>query len=178
MTIDFHRGDNAEPKGHAFIYMRSSMDHEEIWATYVVILPITVDISKYVPPFLMNQIGSVDPKDLSAFAFPPAPEQVPNYVAIEEMARVRNDDILYVGAHDPSDVAGAMTRIAEAVRIPSVRYRGGGAGCGASRAGKRRQHLVVEAPAGVHSPRFLKSTAASGDSTPTTSPNPTAGPTN
>lgn len=122
MTIEFHRGDTTEPKGHAFIYMRSSIDHEEIWATYVVILPITVDISKYVPPFLMNQIGSVDPKDLSAFAFPPAPEQVPNYAAIEEMARIRNDDILYVGAHNPSDVAGAMTRIGEAVHAYSAEY--------------------------------------------------------
>ena len=54
--------------------------------------------------------------------FPPAPEQVPNYATIEEMARVRNDDVLYVGAHDPSDVPGAMTRIAEAVHSYSEEY--------------------------------------------------------
>ena len=75
MSVEYHRGDWVRPKGHAFIYLRNSLDHEEVWATYVVVLPITVDLSKYVPPFLMNQIGEMDAKDLSAFAFPPAPER-------------------------------------------------------------------------------------------------------
>ena len=47
---------------------------------------------------------------------------MPNYAAIEEMARIRNDDILYVGAHNPSDVGGAMTRIGEAVHAYSAEY--------------------------------------------------------
>ncbi len=119
MSVEYHRGDWARPKGHAFIYLRNSMNHEEVWATYVVVLPITVDLSKYVPPFLMNQIGEVDPKDMSAFAFPPAPEQVSGYEVIEEMAQARDDDILYAGAHNPSDVTGAMGRVSEAVQMYS-----------------------------------------------------------
>lgn len=122
MSIEYHRGERVRPKGHAFIYLRSSLDREEIWATYVVILPITVDLSKYVPPFLMNQVGEMDPKDLSAFAFPPAPERVAGYAAIEEMADIRGDDILYAGAHNPSDVTGAMTRIGEIVQTYSEEY--------------------------------------------------------
>ena len=122
MSIDYHRGDWVRPKGHAFIYLRNSLDHEEVWATYVVVLPITVDLTKYVPPFLMNQIGEMDAKDLSAFAFPPAPERVSGYDAIERMAEVRDDDILYVGTHNPSDVTGALGRVSEAVQSYSEEY--------------------------------------------------------
>ncbi len=116
MSVEYHRGDWVRPKGHAFIYLRNSLDNEEVWATYVVVLPITVDLSKYVPPFLMNQIGEMDEKNLSAFAFPPAPELVGKYEAIEQMAEMRDDDILYIGAHNPSDVTGAMSRVNEAVQ--------------------------------------------------------------
>lgn len=122
MSVEYHRGDWVRPKGHAFIYLRNSLDHEEVWATYVVVLPITVDLSKYVPPFLMNQIGEEDAKNLSAFAFPPAPEQVPGYDALEQMAEVRDDDILYIGTHNPSDVTGAMGRVSEAVEAYSEEY--------------------------------------------------------
>ncbi|MDE2715875.1 MAG: hypothetical protein OXI33_02525 [Chloroflexota bacterium] len=122
MSVEYHRGEWARPKGHAFIYMRNSLDHEEVWATYVVILPITVDLSKYVPPFLMNQIGEMDEKDLSAFAFPPAPEQVSGYDVIERMAEMRDDDILFIGTQNPSDVTGALGRVSEAVQSYSEQY--------------------------------------------------------
>ena len=122
MSVEYHRGDWARPKGHAFIYLRNSLDHEEVWATYVVVLPITVDLSKYVPPFLMNQIGEVDAKDLSAFAFPPAPERVSGYDALEQMAEARDDDILFIGSQNPSDVTGAMGRVSEAVETYSEQY--------------------------------------------------------
>ena len=122
MSVEYHRGDWTRPKGHAFIYLRNSLDHEEVWATYVVVLPITVDLSKYVPPFLMNQIGEMDAKDLSAFAFPPAPEQVSGYDALEQMAEARDDDILFIGSQNPSDVTGAMGRVSEAVETYSEQY--------------------------------------------------------
>ena len=122
MSVEYHRGEWAKPKGHAFIYLRNSLDHDEVWATYVVVLPITVDLSKYVPPFLMNQIGEMDEKDLSAFAFPPAPEQVSGYDAIERIAEMRDDDILFIGTQNPSDVAGALGRVSEAVQSYSEQY--------------------------------------------------------
>ena len=122
MSAEYHRGDQASPKGHAFIYLRNSMNHEEVWATYVVVLPITVDLSKYVPPFLMNQLGEVEANDFRAFAFPPAPEMVANYETLERMAEVRGDDILFVGTHNPSDVTGAMGRVSEAVDAYSEEY--------------------------------------------------------
>ena len=122
MNIEFHKGEASRPKGHALIYFRSSMNTNEVWATYLVILPITVDVSKYVPPFLMNQIGEIGPNDLSAFAFPPAPEQIESYDALERIATLRDDDVVYAGSYDPTDVTDAMMRISEAVQIYADEY--------------------------------------------------------
>ena len=116
VDITFERGDEAAPRGHAILYFRSRSDADEIWATYVVILPIAVDVSKYVPPFLMNQVAQAGPTELSAFAFPPAPERVGSRQALEEMASRREDDVLYCGTFDAGDVASAMMSVNEAVQ--------------------------------------------------------------
>ena len=116
MDIVFERGTGSEPRGHALLYFRSSSDAGELWATYVVMLPITVDLSKYVPPFLMNQVGDLGGKDLSAFAFPPAPEKVAGHHYLEELAAIREDDILFAGTIDPADAASAMMAVSEAVQ--------------------------------------------------------------
>ena len=116
MEITFERGDEAAPRGHAILYFRSRTDADEVWATYVVILPIAVDVSKYVPPFLMNQVEQAGATELSAFAFPPAPERVGSREELEQMASRREDDVLYCGTFDSGDVAGAMMSVNEAVQ--------------------------------------------------------------
>ena len=122
MDIVFGRGSQEQPKGHALLYFRTSSDPDEVWVTYLVILPISVDVSKYVPPFLMNQVAEIGPKDLSAFAFPPAPERLGSYAELEEMAVRREDDILYAGTINPTDVASAMMAINEAVQQYASMY--------------------------------------------------------
>jgi len=114
VAIEFRRGDVAQARGHALIYFEGSGG--ETWATYVVILPITVDVSKYVPPFLMGQMGDIGAQDLSAFAFPPAPEQVDSYEALQRMADARGDDILFAGSYNGTDVADAMMRVNDVVQ--------------------------------------------------------------
>ncbi|MCH8108862.1 MAG: hypothetical protein IIB15_01920, partial [Chloroflexi bacterium] len=109
-------GRAAQPRGHALLYFRNSANPEELWDTYLVVLPILVDVSKYVPPFLMNQMGEFGPKDLSAFAFPPAPEQIADYTYLEKLATAREDDILLGGSINPSDVASAMMIVNEVVQ--------------------------------------------------------------
>lgn len=116
MDIVFDKGSMERPRGHALLYFRNSADPEELWATYLVVLPILVDVSKYVPPFLMNQMGEFGPKDLSAFAFPPAPEKIADYTYLEKLAYAREDDILSGGSINPSDVASAMMIVNEAVQ--------------------------------------------------------------
>ncbi len=116
MDIVFDRGNKEQPKGHALVYFRSSSDPEDTWVSYLVVLPITVDVSKYVPPFLMNQVGELSAKELSCFAFPPAPEQLGSYQVLDELAAMRDDDIVFAGTLNPTDVAAAMMSVNEAVQ--------------------------------------------------------------
>ncbi len=116
MDISFEQGSQEEPKGHALLYFLSSSDPDELWASYVVVLPITVDVSKYVPPFLMNQVKELGPQDLSAFAFPPAPERLGRRDALDRLAAARDDDVLFGGSIDPEDVASGMMAVNEAVQ--------------------------------------------------------------
>ena len=116
MEIVFERGNVHKPRGHALLYFTSSFDAHEVWATYMIILPITVDMSKYVPPFLMSQVGDITPSDLTAFAFPPAPEKLENYQMLGNIADARDDDVLFAGSIDPSDVSHAMSLVNDAVQ--------------------------------------------------------------
>ena len=50
MDFTFERGSADNPRGHALIYFQSFHDAGELLATYLVVLPIQVDVSKYVPP--------------------------------------------------------------------------------------------------------------------------------
>ena len=116
MDIIFERGSEDAPKGHAFVYFRSSIDASEVWASYLVILPITVDVTKYVPPFLMSQLPDASMQDLSAFAFPPAPEQMESIEQILQLAETRDDDVLFAGTYNTSDLPSMMMAAGEAVQ--------------------------------------------------------------
>ena len=122
MDLVFDKGSSDSPRGHAFLFFRSSADPDEVWASYLVMLPINVDVSKYVPPFLMGQVGDLGPKDLSAFAFPPVPEKVDGYSKLEILAETRNDDVLFCGTFDMSDVGATMMRVSEAVQAYADLY--------------------------------------------------------
>ncbi|MDP6495340.1 MAG: hypothetical protein QGI09_07995 [Dehalococcoidia bacterium] len=122
MDIVFEKGNQEEPKGHALVYFRSSSDPEQVLGAYLVILPITVEVSKYMPPFLMNQVGELGPKDMSAFAFPPVPENLEGHVRLVELAVMRDDDIIYCGTINPADVPSAMMALNEAVQWYAEKY--------------------------------------------------------
>lgn len=115
MAFTFERGSADNPRGHALIYFQSSHDAGELLATYLVVLPIQVDVSKYVPPFLMNQIGDMGAKELSAFAFPPAPEQISGMDYIQKLAEAREDDIIFGGTISTMDVTSLLGTVNDAV---------------------------------------------------------------
>ena len=116
MDIVFEKGSRERPRGHAIVYFKSASDQDGVWASYTVILPIRVDVSKYVPPFLMNQVGDLGPKELSAFAFPPAPERLDSYELLEQLAAARDDDVLFGGTINPNDGSAAMMSLNEMVQ--------------------------------------------------------------
>ena len=115
MEFTFERGSPDSPKGHALIYFRNSQDADEVLVTYLVIMPIQVDVSKYVPPFLMNQVGEMSPKELSQFAFPPVPEPVDGLDYVEALAEMREDDIIFGGQASPSDVGQILGLVNDVV---------------------------------------------------------------
>ena len=104
MEFNFDRGSADSPNGHALIYFRNSQDADEVLVTYLVIMPILVDVSRYVPPFLMNQVSEMSPKELSAFAFPPVPEPVDGMDYVEGLAEMREDDIIFGGSAPVTDM--------------------------------------------------------------------------
>ena len=114
MSLDFTYGNLDTPTGHALVYFVDASG-EGYYASYVVLLPIMVDVTKYVPPFLMNQVGEIGPGDMSAFAFPPAPEKVESLDLLESLAKNRKDDLIFGGNCEANDVAGSMVKVNEIV---------------------------------------------------------------
>ena len=70
MDLYFERGSRETPKGHALVYFRQRYNQDEIMATYIITLPIKVDVSKYIPPMFAAQIQGMNSQELSGFAFP------------------------------------------------------------------------------------------------------------
>lgn len=114
MELDFERGDSVNPCGHALVYFRDSNDHASIGVTYIVILPVPLDIGKYMPPFLAGQVAEMSANVISSFAFPPAPEPFDSVDEAQRVARIRGDDLVYAGTIAFSDAFEMMERVNEA----------------------------------------------------------------
>lgn len=114
MELEFERGTRDHPSGHALVYFRDTNDSDEIGVTYIVILPVPLDLSKYMPPFLASQVAEVTTETISSFAFPPAPEPIGEYDEMMRLAEIRDDDVIYAGMHAFSDAFGMMEKVSEA----------------------------------------------------------------
>ena len=113
MELNFEKGTKDGPVGHALIYFTHINDNSRVSASYVVLLPIKVDISKYIPPFLSGQIEALGKNDMSHFAFPPTPEPVESLDALRKIADIRKDDLINGGNHNLDEVTSMLSLIAE-----------------------------------------------------------------
>lgn len=95
MSLTFERGNPQEPRGHALVYFRAGS--ERVLALYIIVLPVSMDISKYIPPLLAPQFGGVSPQEMSAVALPPVPEDVGSYEELVKLAEMREDDLILGG---------------------------------------------------------------------------------
>ena len=116
MDVSFERGDPQKPKGHALAYFRTHSEPGKVYATYIVVLPVSVDFSKYVPPFLVSHLGAMPPSDLSAFALPPVPEEIDSHTELQQLAEIRDDDLLYVGTMYSFDLPEMMQKVSDVVQ--------------------------------------------------------------
>ena len=122
MDLEFERGSRDHPCGHALVYFRDTGATDEIGVTYVVILPVPLDLSKYMPPFLATQVAEMASDTISSFAFPPAPEPVDGYDELMRIANLRGDDVLYGGVQSFADAFGMMEKVSEATAAYSEIY--------------------------------------------------------
>jgi hypothetical protein len=117
----FERGEQARPKGHALLYYRDAQDAAKVYATYVVVLPIALDLVKYMPPIFASHAAELEAHGgLSSFAFPPMPEPAESYERVQQLAQARDDDLLDGGQADPQRAQRWM----EAVNDLAQQYAG------------------------------------------------------
>ena len=93
-----------------------------MYATYVVVLPVKADLTKYVPPFLASHLGNLPLNDFSAFAMPPVPEPVEGYQELERLSQVRGDDLVFGSSMFSFDLPRMMEAVTEAVQAYSQLY--------------------------------------------------------
>lgn len=114
--LTFERGEQAQPKGHALLYFKDADDVTKLVATYLVVLPVAVDIVKYMPPFLASQARDLSSKGVSAFAFPPVPETSETYERLLQLAEARSDDLLFGGTVNLGQVPYLLTVVNDIVQ--------------------------------------------------------------
>ncbi|MCC6178526.1 MAG: hypothetical protein IT305_24750 [Chloroflexi bacterium] len=115
MQLTFERGDPKRPRGHAVVYFRVQADPSTILASYVVVPPISMDFSKFIPPMFAAQLPGILPSGPQVFPLPPIPEHVESLAWVQALAESRDDDVLDGGMADPLDLQrmlAAMTEIA------------------------------------------------------------------
>ena len=116
MDIIFERGDRTRPKGHALAYFRVDTEPDQVYATYVVTLPVQADLTKYVPPFLASHLGNLPLSNFSAFAMPPVPEPVDSFPELQRLSQLRDDDLIYAGSTFSFDLPRMMESVTEVVQ--------------------------------------------------------------
>ena len=116
MHLDFDTGNPTSPRGHAIIYFRARYDAEKLVATYAITLPMAIDFSKYVPPFLASHLAAEPLKDLSAFSLPPVPEEVESYDQLKRLSEARADDLVCGGTVATNDLPEMMQVAGDAVQ--------------------------------------------------------------
>lgn len=123
MDLFYELGSQQAPKGHALVYCRSAQDPSEVYATYVVVPPISIDLTKYLPPMIVSQfpVGNIS-AGTSAVPLPPVLERVDSYESLRHTAELRNDDLLFAGSIDPNALPGVLSLIQEVAQTYSAHY--------------------------------------------------------
>ena len=116
MDVVFEKGDPQRPRGHALVYFLTGTEPKKVYATYIIVLPVSVDFAKYVPPFLASHLGNVPAGDFSAFSLPPVPEEVGSHQELQDLAEARDDDLLFAGTLMSFDLPEMMQASADIVR--------------------------------------------------------------
>jgi hypothetical protein len=113
--LTFHAGDPDRPRGHALVFFRDGDSPDEVWATYLVVAPIKMDLGKYIPAAFASQLtGQLSAAAPSAYPLPPVPEKFEGGVAaLERLAELRGDDVIDGGTLRMSDPLYALQPVTD-----------------------------------------------------------------
>ena len=113
--LTFRAGDADRPRGHALLFFRDGDDPDAIWATYLVVAPIQMDLGKYIPAAFASQLsGQLNQAGPSAYPLPPVPEKIEGGLPVlERMAHVRGDDLIDGGTLRVGDPLYALHPVAD-----------------------------------------------------------------
>jgi hypothetical protein len=95
------------------VYFRAAADPTTILASYVVVPPISMDFSKFIPPMFAAQLPGILPSGPQVFPLPPIPEKVESMAWVEALAASREDDLIDCGTVDPMDIQRLLTLMTE-----------------------------------------------------------------
>jgi len=114
-VLTFHAGDPDRPRGHALVFFRDSDAPDDVWATYLVVAPIKMDLGKYIPAAFASQLsGQLTAAAPSAYPLPPVPEKFEGGLdALERLAALRSDDLIDGGTLRMSDPLYALQPVTE-----------------------------------------------------------------
>ncbi|HLZ30595.1 MAG TPA: hypothetical protein VKV73_25035 [Chloroflexota bacterium] len=113
--LTFRAGDADRPRGHALVFFRDADSADQVWATYLVVAPIKMDLGKYIPAAFASQLaGQLAASGPAAYPLPPVPEKFEAGLdALERLAELRNDDLLDGGTLRMNDPLYALQPVAE-----------------------------------------------------------------
>ena len=66
-----------------------------------------------MPPFLVNDNNAINSSDFNSFAFPPSPELIGTIENMQDLAELRDEDLIDGGSIDINDSANNMMKINE-----------------------------------------------------------------
>ena len=114
-VLTFRAGDPDRPRGHALLFFRDADDPDAIWATYLVVAPIKMDLGKYIPAAFASQIaGQLSAAGPSAYPLPPVPEKFEGGLdALERLAELRDDDLIDGGTLGMADPLYALQPVSD-----------------------------------------------------------------
>jgi hypothetical protein len=114
-VLTFHTGDPDRPRGHALVFFRDGDSPGEVWATYLVVAPIKMDLGKYIPAAFASQLtGQLSAAAPSAYPLPPVPEKYEGGLpALERLAALRSDDLIDGGTLRMSDPLYALQPVTD-----------------------------------------------------------------
>jgi hypothetical protein len=113
--LTFRAGDPDRPRGHALVFFRDSDASDEVWATYLVVAPIKMDLAKYIPAAFASQLsGQLAAAAPSAYPLPPVPEKFDGgLAALDRLAELRGDDLIDGGTLRMQDPLYALQPVTD-----------------------------------------------------------------